>query len=72
MNNNRHINYTYSVEHDTTYLKLSYAFTCMLHVSALSQAIIRHVNTMGWLPCRKQQAYFAQNPSDTTWMCRNV
>jgi len=27
------------------FLKLSCALTCMLHVSALSQAIIRHVNT---------------------------
>jgi len=27
------------------YLKLSWAFACMLHISALPQAIIRHVNT---------------------------
>jgi hypothetical protein len=27
------------------YLKLSWAFACMLHVLALPQTIIRHVNT---------------------------
>jgi hypothetical protein len=37
---------TFILSHTTqAYLKSSCTFACMLHVSALPQAIIRHVNT---------------------------
>ena len=38
------INSTYSSNTTRVYFKSSCTFTCMLHVSALSQAIVRHVN----------------------------
>jgi len=60
MNNNRHINYTYSVEHNTALFKIEVRLhmhaTCFSPFSGHHQA----------RPRRKQQAYFVQNPCDAT------
>jgi len=66
MNNNRHINYIYSVEQNATSFKIE--LRLYMHATYFGPFSGHHQAR----PWRKQQACFAQNPCDATWMYRNA